>query len=96
MDVKGKLVVVTGGASGIGQGLCRRFVDEGAKKVIVADVNGAGAKSVADEINGTAVTCDVRNEEDIIHLVRFTEQNFGFIDLFLQCGNHRPGRCGSR
>ena len=51
----------------------------------MADVNGAGAKSVADEINGTAVTCDVRNEEDIIHLVRFTEQNFGFIDLF--CSN---------
>ena len=44
MDVKGKLVVVTGGASGIGRGLCRRFVDEGAKKVIVADVNEAGGK----------------------------------------------------
>jgi len=85
MDVKGKLVVVTGGASGIGQGLCRRFAYEGAKKVIVADVNEAGAKSVADEINGVAVACDVRKEEEIIRLVHFTEQNFGFIDLF--CSN---------
>ena len=85
MDVKGKLVVVTGGASGIGQGLCRRFAHEGAKKVVVADVNEAGAKSVADEIDGTAVTCDVRKEEDVVQLVRFTEQKFGFIDLF--CSN---------
>jgi NAD(P)-dependent dehydrogenase (short-subunit alcohol dehydrogenase family) len=43
MDVEGKIIVVTGGACGIGQGLCRRFVREGAKKVIVADVNEAGA-----------------------------------------------------
>lgn len=85
MDVKGKLVVVTGGACGIGRGLCRRFVHEGVKKVIVADVNGAAAKSVADEINGFAVTCDVRKEEDIIHLVHVAEQKFGFIDLF--CSN---------
>ena len=85
MDVKGKLVVVTGGAGGIGLGLCRRFAREGAKRVIVADVNEAGAKSVAEEIKGTAVTCDVRKEEDLIRLVRFTEQTFGFIDLF--CSN---------
>src|SRR4030067_3792172 len=85
MVVKGKIVVVTGGAFGIGQGLCRRFVREGAKKVIIADVSEAGAKSVADEIKGTAVTCNVRKEEDIIHLVRFTEEKFGLIDLF--CSN---------
>jgi NAD(P)-dependent dehydrogenase (short-subunit alcohol dehydrogenase family) len=85
MDVKGKIVVVTGGACGIGRGLCRRFAHEGAKRVIVADVNEAGAKSVADEIDGTAVICDVRKEEDLLHLVRFTEQKFGFIDLF--CSN---------
>ncbi len=85
MDVKGKVVVVTGGACGIGQGLCRRFAREGAKKVIVADVNEAGAKSVADEIKGIAVTCDVRKEEDIIRLVRITEEKFGLIDLF--CSN---------
>ena len=85
MDVKGKVVVVTGGAYGIGQGLCRRFAREGAKAVIVADVNETGAKTVADEIKGTAVTCDVRKEEDIINLVSFTEKKFGSIDLF--CSN---------
>ncbi|MBM4313260.1 MAG: SDR family oxidoreductase [Deltaproteobacteria bacterium] len=85
MDVKGKLVVVTGGAGGIGLGLCRRFAREGAKRVIVADVNEAGALSVAEEIDGTAVTCDAGREEDLIRLVRFTEQTYGGIDLF--CSN---------
>lgn len=85
MDVKAKVVVVTGGADGIGQGLCRRFAREGAKAVIVADVNETGAKTVADEIKGIAMTCDVRKEEDITNLVSFTEKKFGAIDLF--CSN---------
>ncbi|MHB8910716.1 MAG: SDR family oxidoreductase [Syntrophales bacterium] len=85
MEVTGKIVVVTGGACGIGHGLCRRFAREGAKMVIVADVNEAGAKAVAAEIEGTAVTCDVRREEDIIRLVRSTEETIGPIDLF--CSN---------
>ncbi|HQG23712.1 MAG TPA: SDR family oxidoreductase [Smithellaceae bacterium] len=85
MEVKDKVVVVTGGASGIGEGLCRRFSREGAKKVIVADVNEARARIVATEINGLAMPCDVRNEEDIIRLVNFTEDKFGLIDLF--CSN---------
>lgn len=85
MDVKGKVIVVTGGACGIGQGLCRRFAREGAKKVIIADVNEAAAKSVADEIKGIAMTCDVRKEKDIINLVSITEKKFGSIDLF--CSN---------
>ena len=85
MDVKGKVVIVTGGAYGIGQGLCRRFAREGAKKVIVADVNETGAKTVADEVKGIAVICDVRKEEDVVRLVSFTEKKFGSVDLF--CSN---------
>lgn len=85
MEVTGKIVVVTGGACGIGSGLCRRFAREGAKMVIVADINDEGAKAVAGEIEGTAVTCDVRREEDIIRLVLSTEETFGPIDLF--CSN---------
>ena len=38
MDLKGKVVVVTGGASGIGQAMCRRFAQEGARAVVVADL----------------------------------------------------------
>ncbi|HPK53309.1 MAG TPA: SDR family oxidoreductase [Smithellaceae bacterium] len=85
MEVGGKVVVVTGGALGIGRALCQRFAREGAQAVVIADVNEAAAKAVAEEIKGKALLCDVRKEADIIRLVRFTEENCGPIDLF--CSN---------
>ncbi|MBI5551341.1 MAG: SDR family oxidoreductase [Desulfobacterales bacterium] len=86
MDIKDKIVVVTGGASGIGEALCRRFAQAGAKGVVVADVNEAGATRTSKGITGSLpFRCDVRKEEDIIGLVRFAEEKFGPIDLF--CSN---------
>jgi len=85
MEVAGKIIVVTGAASGIGRGLCLRFAKEGAKVVIAADVNEAGAKAVADEVKGEAVVCDVRKEGDMINLVKFAEDRFGGVDVF--CSN---------
>jgi len=85
MEVKGKVIIVTGAASGIGRGLCQRFAKEGAKAIVAADINEAGAKAVAGEVGGEAVVCDVRKEEDIIRLVKFTEDKFGRVDLF--CSN---------
>ncbi len=85
MEVAGKVIIVTGAASGIGRGLCQRFAKEGAKAIIAADVNEAGAKAVADEVKGEAVVCDVRKEADIIRLVKFTEDKYGGVDLF--CSN---------
>ena len=52
MELADKIVVVTGGASGIGREMCRRFVREGAKQVVVADRDGDGAEAVAAEIGG--------------------------------------------
>ena len=85
MRVKDKVVVVTGGAKGIGQGLCERFHKEGARKVIVADIDEAGAKAVAAAIGGEAHRCDVTKEADIVHLVTDVENRIGPIDLF--CSN---------
>jgi len=89
MNVKDKVIVVTGGASGIGEALCRRFAQEGARAVVAADVNEKGAKAVADamarQAQSAGVGCDVRREEDIVRLVRFAEEKFGPIDLF--CSN---------
>ena len=85
MEIKEKVIVVTGGASGIGKALCKRFADENAKAVIVADVNEADASSVAEEVKGKAFKCDVRDEADVIRLARYTEENYGAIDLF--CSN---------
>jgi len=85
MKVAGKVVVVTGGASGIGEALCRRFAQEGARGVVVADLNGAGAEKIASEIGGIGMKCNVENEEDIIRVVNETERQIGPIDLF--CSN---------
>jgi NAD(P)-dependent dehydrogenase (short-subunit alcohol dehydrogenase family) len=85
MNLAGKITVVTGGAQGIGAALCERFAAEGAKAVVVADINAAGAAAVAGRIGGTAMPCDVSREADIVRLVDDTEEKFGPIDLF--CSN---------
>ena len=85
MELKDKTIVVTGGASGIGREMCRRFHREGAKNVVVADLNFEDAISVAEEINGIAREIDVSAENDIVELIDFTEANLGPIDLF--CSN---------
>jgi NAD(P)-dependent dehydrogenase (short-subunit alcohol dehydrogenase family) len=81
----GKIVVVTGGGNGIGRALCRRFAAEGAKAIVVADLNAATARQVADEIGGTAVACNVSREADVVALVTQTIERHGGIDLF--CSN---------
>jgi NAD(P)-dependent dehydrogenase (short-subunit alcohol dehydrogenase family) len=85
MRIAGKVVVVTGGGNGIGRALCRRFSADGAKAVVVADMNGATAAQVADEIGGTAITTDVSREADVVSLVAETLARYGGIDLF--CSN---------
>jgi len=85
MTVGGKVVVVTGGAHGIGAALVRRFAAEGARNVIVADIDGPSATALAAEIGGVAVSVDVTQEADVQRLVEETVQSFGAIDLF--CSN---------
>jgi len=85
MKVKDKVVVVTGGANGIGRALCRRFAAEGARAVVVADMDADGAAALVKEIGGLAVTTNVANEEDIVRLVEQTTEAYGPIDLF--CAN---------
>jgi NAD(P)-dependent dehydrogenase (short-subunit alcohol dehydrogenase family) len=85
MNLQEKVVIVTGGANGIGRALCRRFAAEGARGVVVSDIDFDAARKVADEINGVAVKTDVAIEADIITLVTKAEEAFGPIDLF--CSN---------
>ncbi len=85
MDVTNRVIVVTGGAKGIGRALAKRFASAGAKAVVVADVDLEGASGVADEINGTAVRCDVSQESDVKQLVEQVEVEHGRIDIF--CSN---------
>jgi NAD(P)-dependent dehydrogenase (short-subunit alcohol dehydrogenase family) len=85
MELKDKVVVVTGGANGIGQALCRRFAAEGARSIVVADQDHDGAAAVARAIGGLAVTVDVGVEADHLRLVETATAAFGPIDLF--CSN---------
>lgn len=85
MTVKDKVAVITGAAHGIGEGLARRFTAEGARAVVVADLDGEGAHRLAHEIGAVGMQIDVAKEADIQRLVRETEEQFGHIDLF--CSN---------
>jgi len=84
MEIRGTTVIVTGGASGIGAALCRRFVADGAR-VVVADIDGVGADAVAAEIGGFAVQIDVADEAATYDLVAAAESRYGPVDIF--CAN---------
>jgi NAD(P)-dependent dehydrogenase (short-subunit alcohol dehydrogenase family) len=85
MDIQQKIVVVTGGASGIGKALCERFAREGAAGVVVADLDGAGAQSVAAAVGGLGVQVDVSSEPEVQALVATATERFGRVDIF--CSN---------
>lgn len=85
MEMKGKVIVVTGGASGIGAALVRRFAREGAAGLVVADMNADAAQAVAKEVDGLAIRTDVSNEPDLQALVAQATARFGRVDVL--CSN---------
>jgi NAD(P)-dependent dehydrogenase (short-subunit alcohol dehydrogenase family) len=82
MKLKDKVVLVTGGAHGIGRALCRAFTIQGAR-VAVADLDQEAAIKVATEIDGLPLNVDVSREEQIIAAIEKTEQELGPIDIFV-------------
>lgn len=92
MRVKDKIVVITGGASGIGAALARRFHAEGARAIAVADLQADLLDSVAAEVGGLAVPCNVANEQEVQQLVARVEAELGPIDIF--CSNAGIARLG--
>ena len=85
MELADKVVVVTGGASGIGAALCRRFAADDPEVIIVADVDGDGAERVADEIGGVAVQSDLSTKDGVVAVVESALGDHGRIDLY--CSN---------
>jgi NAD(P)-dependent dehydrogenase (short-subunit alcohol dehydrogenase family) len=87
MNIAGKVAVVTGGASGIGRELARRLAVEGARGVVIADLQAEGAEAVAAEIgeSALAVACDVTDPGHADVLMSAAESAFGAVDLF--CAN---------
>lgn len=82
MKVRNRVVLVTGGAHGIGRALCRALNIEGAR-VAVADLDFENAGKIAAEIGGLALKVDVSSEADIVDAVARTEKELGPIDIFV-------------
>lgn len=82
MHLRDKVVVVTGGANGMGEAMCRRFAAEGAS-VVVGDIDTAGAYRVAKEVGGLGRVVDVRDEAQVRDLVRTALDAHGRIDVLV-------------
>ena len=85
MEIRDKVIVITGGASGIGRAMARRFTSEGAKQIVLADLNVDGLEAVAQEVGARAIPSNVSFETDVKHLIKTTEKDYGKIDLL--CSN---------
>src|ERR1700749_3595584 len=87
MELADRVVVVTGGASGIGRALAWRLAEEGARGIVIADLDAEGAQAVGGDIGARAlgVGCDVADEAQVVDLVARAEEAFGPVDLF--CAN---------
>lgn len=92
MDLDSKVIVITGGGSGIGAAMARRFAEEGPAALVIADIDLGSATQVADETGGVAVLADVSDPEADKDLIEGTEERFGPIDLF--CANAGIGMVG--
>lgn len=94
MKLQGKTIVITGAAAGIGAALARRFAREAPRGIVVADLESAcgSLETVAKDIGGIAVPCDVSREEDVKAVVAAAKSKYGPVDVFFS--NAGIGRGG--
>ncbi len=83
MELRDRVVVITGAGSGIGEALARAANAEGARHVVVADLDATNAQRVAAEIGGTPYTLDVSDEAALVAMVDEVEAAHGPIDVFV-------------
>ena len=83
MRLKNKTVIVTGGASGFGEGIVRRFAKEGAN-IVIADINGDAGKKVSEGIQGSLFCeVDVANNASVKNMIEDSVNKFGSVDVFI-------------
>lgn len=95
MRLRGKVSLITGAGSGFGEGMARRFAEEGAK-IIVADINDESGHRVAREIGAAAtfIHADVSKDVDVCNMVEHATKTFGKLDIVVNNAGytHRNGR----
>ena len=92
MKILGKTAVITGGAGGIGKALGKKFMEQGAKGVVLADQDSQKLEASAAELGVNWFNCDVTVERDIIALTSYAEELLGPIDIFVSnAGVFRAG-----
>ncbi|KAK1357968.1 (-)-isopiperitenol/(-)-carveol dehydrogenase, mitochondrial [Heracleum sosnowskyi] len=82
--LEGKVAIITGGASGIGEATARLFAEHGARAIVIADIQDVLGQNVAKSIGTEQCTymhCDVTNEDQVKALVVSTVKNFGQLDI---------------
>ena len=84
MDLRNKNIIVTGGASGLGEALALEFLKKNAN-VLISDINSKNLKVTANKLECEFEYCDVSKEKDVQNLVEKAFKRFGHIDIF--CSN---------
>jgi len=92
MELHDRVAVVTGGSGGIGKAMAAAFLEQGARAVVLADLDEAAVSAAAAELGCDAMLCDVTDEAQIERLVEWTLDKHGPIDLF--CSNAGAGAAG--
>ena len=92
MELRDRVAVITGGSGGIGRAMGRAFLAEGARAVVLADLDASAVEQAAVTLGCEAMACDVTREADVAALVDDTLQRHGQIDLF--CSNAGAGGPG--
>jgi len=92
MELKNRVAIITGGSGGIGKAMARAFLAQGARGIVLADLNQDAVTAAAIEVGCEGMECDVTDESQIIALTNFALEKFGQVDLF--CSNAGAGGAG--
>ena len=92
MELNDKVAVITGGSGGIGKAMAKAFLAQGARAVVIADLDEVGVLASAAEIGCDGMACDVTDEADVRRLVDSALDKYGRVDLY--CSN--AGAAGSK
>ena len=92
LELQDRVAVITGGSGGIGRAMAKAFLEQGARGIVLADLNKDAVEAAAREIGCEGLACDVTDEAQIKAVADFALEKYGQIDLF--CSNAGAGGSG--